>query len=131
MAFAGSLAAAELLVVAEQAEAHDLPATPRRKLYLPPISPSYSLTILTIHTHAHNPLTMATQRLSNVLSHITPGKTPLEQMYAPVQTPPHFFPQIDSTLSHGNRSSLADSIPPTAPHRIPTMLSSHLQSGHP
>jgi hypothetical protein len=38
---------------------------------------------------------MATQRLSNVLSHITPGKTPLEQMYA-CQTPLHNFPQIVS-----------------------------------
>jgi len=39
---------------------------------------------------------MATQRLSNVLSHITPGKSPLEQMYAS-QTPLHNFPQIDWT----------------------------------
>jgi len=40
---------------------------------------------------------MATQRLSNVLSHITPGKSPLEQMYAvPPETPLHNFPQIDS-----------------------------------
>lgn len=46
------------------------------------------------HT-THSTLTMATQRLSNVLSHITPGKSPLEQMYAPPQTPPHFFPQIN------------------------------------
>lgn len=39
---------------------------------------------------------MATQRLSNVLSHITPGKSPLEQMYAsPNRTPLHNFPQID------------------------------------
>lgn len=39
---------------------------------------------------------MATQRLSNVLSHITPGKSPLEQMYASLKTPLHNFPQINS-----------------------------------
>lgn len=36
---------------------------------------------------------MATQRLSNILSHVTPGKSPLEQMYAS-QTPLRNFPQI-------------------------------------
>jgi hypothetical protein len=39
---------------------------------------------------------MATQRLSNILSHVTPGKSPLEQMYAS-RTPLHNFPQIVST----------------------------------
>jgi hypothetical protein len=47
-------------------------------------------------THIHNSLTMATQRLSNVLSHITPGKTPLEQMYARTPIPlPTSFPRLD------------------------------------
>ena len=49
----------------------------------------------TYHYNTHNSLTMATQRLSNVLSHITPGKSPLEQMYAS-HTPLHNFPQIVS-----------------------------------
>jgi hypothetical protein len=49
-----------------------------------------SQSISPYHKHTHTPLTMATQRLSNVLSHITPGsKSPLEQMYAPSN--PHFF----------------------------------------
>lgn len=30
---------------------------------------------------------MATQRLSNVLSHITPGKSPVEQMYVLTSCP--------------------------------------------
>lgn len=68
---------------------------------------------------------MATQRLSNVLSHITPGKSPLEQMYAS-QTPLHNFPQIVSItvmikVHHGLTT-------PTAPPRTPTMLSSRSPS---
>jgi hypothetical protein len=75
---------------------------------------------------------MATQRLSNVLSHITPGKTPLEQMYAS-QTPLHNFPQIVSITVFGRQKQecLADSILSTAPLRTPTMLLSHSPPGHP
>lgn len=39
---------------------------------------------------------MATQRLSNVLSHITPGKSPLDQMYVcPWASAPHLSPDPD------------------------------------
>ena len=58
--------------------------------HIPPHNPhpAVPLTINPYHKHAHISLTMATQRLSNVLSHITPGsKSPLEQMYAPSQSP--------------------------------------------
>jgi hypothetical protein len=51
---------------------------------------SHNQSVPLYHKHTHTPLTMATQRLSNVLSHITPGsKSPLEQMYAPSN--PHFL----------------------------------------
>lgn len=64
---------------------------------------------------------MATQRLSNVLSHITPGKSPLEQMYAS-QTPLHNFPRIASiTMMIKVHLRLTT---PTAPPRTPTMWSS-------
>lgn len=59
------------------------------------------LTIPPIPTQHTQSSTMATQRLSNVLSHITPGsKTPLEQMYAPFHSFPHFFPRPFTSLSH-------------------------------
>jgi hypothetical protein len=67
-------------------------------LYLPPPSQPASYRYRTPHiTHIHDSLTMATQRLSNVLSHITPGKTPLEQMYVCTPSPlPTTFPRLDS-----------------------------------
>ena len=52
----------------------------------------------TLHIHIYISLTMATQRLSNVLSHITPGKTPLEQMYASPKPLSTTFPR--SSPSH-------------------------------
>jgi hypothetical protein len=68
---------------------------------------------------------MATQRLSNILSHVTPGKSPLEQMYAS-QTPLHNFPQIISiTMMIKVHLGLITS---TAPPRTPTTSSSHSPS---
>lgn len=46
---------------------------------------------------------MATQRLSNVLSHITPGKSPLEQMYASQNPSPQLSP--DRLDHHDDKST--------------------------
>lgn len=78
---------------------------------------------------------MATQRLSNVLSHITPGsKSPLEQMYAPTfPSLPFNSPLLPQTLLYRLHMAkhVADRASPTVPLRTPMMLSSLSPSGLP
>lgn len=60
---------------------------------------------------------MATQRLSNVLSHITPGKSPLEQMYASKPSPQRSPDRLDH---HNHKSApFANNISPNSTSQNP------------